>query len=304
MGVMEHAASARRGLSGMERVLASLLQLIAAVIMAIILAGAQARANQDTLGGAYYGVDAAEGWRIELEPTPDGFSGRFIDHTNRVTPFVASGSGASAVADRVTIGDGAAFFDLTAHPIGLFLVWIPVSNTDDLIVEDMQSFSFLRADVTLPEPPEDLAPPPIEITPSFDSMSFLNSYEFWSPDAVGRGYASLTPRSRILIRLYALVHADVLWKLCRAAVEPPGLFEALDGQGVTCADVLDRVAQIQRSGAFTQFKADLAVEKEALMRAASCAMGGLDEERCRAATERTSQAAISLETTRTVLWRY
>ncbi len=264
----------------------------------------QSAAAQDQLGGYYLGIDEAQGWSVTLTALgTGGFDGLLVDQNGVNYPFMAGGDGNLAEA-RVEISGQPLFLRFSPRPVGLVSFWIPVNASGELNVEEVRPYAFLREGVKLPEMPERLSPPPEQLGSYMEPVSFLSSYEFWQPQEVGRGYANLSEPFRALIRLYAHVHTDVLWKLCQSRGTPPGIVEALQGQNVVCPDVLGSVAESQRSGSFERYKTDLTAQKQMLMDAVRCTQGGLSEEQCVTVAKFTSQAAISLETARTVLSRY
>lgn len=272
-------------------------------------AGGQASVgDHDVLGGGYIGIDSAQGWRMLLAPVDvngrAAFDGVFIDEKGQSTGFVAFGDGANAEA-QVVFSNGEAFFRIEARPIGMMLRWVPINEDGQLAVEATQSFPFIRDDVSMPAEPDDLATPPNDVSSSFNSIAFVKSYEFWTPEQTGRAYASMTPQSRTLIKLYSAVHTDILWKLCQARTTPEGLSEALDGQSIDCPTLLSTMADIQRRGVFASYKSDLAPERAALLDAMRCATGTLrPRDLCIEISKGTSQRALSLDTAATIIERY
>lgn len=260
------------------------------------------------LGGGYRGIDSADGWRLLLSPVvvsdKAGYDGVFIDEKGQSTGFVAFGNETSAEA-HVIFSNGEAFFNIEIRPVGLVLRWVPIGADGQLAVESAQMFPFIRDDISLPTAPDDLANPPDEVTASFNSIAFVKSYEFWTPEQTGRAYASMTGQSRTLIKLYASVHTDILWKLCQARATPEGLAEALDGQGIDCPALLNAMADIQQRGAFGAYKGNLSPERTALLDALRCATGTLrPRDLCIEISKGTSERALSLDTAASIVARY
>ncbi len=283
------------------------------VLSTLVALGASgARADAPGLSGAYIGVDDAAGMRLTLtERTAEGdvaagFDGALVDASGGRAEFQAflSGRGGRDAETRVQLGDRSLFLRFSPRPIGLIAVSIPVTDEGVLVLERTQSLPFVREGVALPERPEMFASAPQDPNGVTDPLLFLLSYEFWTPVEVGNGYASLEDRWRTLIRLYAEVHTDVLWKLCSAGRTPPGRTEALEGQNITCEGVVDKVAALQRSGRFGAYKAGLAEQKARLIDAVKCARGQLLKSDCERANAWTNRAALSLDTAATVLARY
>ncbi|MEO1328584.1 MAG: hypothetical protein AAFW46_02895 [Pseudomonadota bacterium] len=283
-----------------------------ALALAAALWSGVAVAQGAVLGGAYDGIDDASGWRIELTErlqeggVSAGYEGVFIDRTGARIEFEAfpSGPGGREAETRAEIGGRSVFMRFSPRPIGLVAVWIPVSEDDRLVIEETRSYPFVREGTALPEAPDGLSPPPQAGATGYDPLLFLLSYEFWRPNEVGDGYTALEDKWRTLIRLYAEVHTDILWKLCQARTTPPGLVEALEGQNVTCQEVLAKLDQIQSEGKFSKYKADLAQQKTRLVDAVKCARGQLLKRECLKVNAWTNRAALSLDSAKTVLARY
>lgn len=295
------------GLGTRTRLLGCLLgRLLALIISLGALATAQGAAAQqmDALGGGYVGIDEAKGVRIILTPSATGFEGLFIDNAGGSVLFDAVGDAAAAEA-RIDFFGLPAYMRFSPRPVGMMAFYIPIDPaTDALQVEEARPYAFLREGVELPETPPNMVAPPKTLGDYQEPVTFLWSYEFWQPQEVGRGYSNMSERYRTLLRLYAHVHTDVLWKLCQSRATPPGLAEALQGQNVTCPDVLQAVAKAQRSGSFARYKSDLAAQKAMLIDAVRCTRGGLMHEQCLTISKITAEAAISLATAATVLAKY
>ena len=291
-------------LRGLIRLLSRKAAWVLGVAVIIGAAVPQSAAAQDQLGGQYQGIDEAQGWSVTLTALASGgFDGLLVDQNGATYPFTAGGDVNLAEA-RVEISGQPLYLRFSPRPVGLVSFWIPISPEGEVLVEQTRPYAFLREGVKLPDMPERLSPPPEQVGGYQEPVSFLSSYEFWQPQEVGRGYSNLSEPFRALIRLYAHVHTDVLWKLCQSRGTPPGIVEALQGQNVVCPDVLGAVAEAQRTGAFERYKTDLTAQKQMLIDAVRCTQGGLTEEQCVTVSKFTSQAAISLETARTVLSRY
>lgn len=289
--------------------------LILGALALALPTGADAQTQTDAatpasvqLGGEYSGIDSADGWQLVLTPVEvDGrpaFDGQFVDERGQTTGFVAFLEGQGAEA-QVAFSNGEAFFKLDPRPAGLTLSWVPIDAEGRLATEASQDFPFIREDLTIPALPEDLASAPSEVTESFSAIAFVKSYEYWTPEQTMRAYASIEPQARTLIRLYAMVHGDILWKLCQSDLEPRLLVEALEGQGVDCRGLLATMSDIQTRGAFGAYKADLAPERSALLDAMRCAAGALrPRDLCVDISRGTSERALSLDNVATILERY
>ncbi|MEL6282347.1 MAG: hypothetical protein AAFQ73_06310 [Pseudomonadota bacterium] len=264
---------------------------------------AQLPGGSDALGGGYFGIETASGWRMSLMPNDSGFDAVFTDRAGRDTAFVAEGD-ANAAAGQVEIAGSPALFAFSPRPIGMVLFWFPVSADGKVQTTGAKPYLFLRDGETLPEQPALFQPPPKELGERVDPFVFLYSYQFWTPSEVGRGYMGMRDRHRALIRLYAHVHTDILWRLCQSTDSPVGRAEALEGQNITCEGVIDIMDDVQRRGQFAAYKQGLSEEREKLLDAVRCSQGGLSQETCVLVSQWTARAAVSLETAQTILSRY
>ncbi|MEO1293926.1 MAG: hypothetical protein AAFV62_14075 [Pseudomonadota bacterium] len=273
-------------------------------------ATAQDGAVLDSLEGQFYGVDAAEGFAIEIAKTliegaevAGSFDVRFMTPGNGLSEFVAMG-GNGVAQGQVDIGGTPVVMRFSSRPVGVVLFIIPVGETGEPEIDKTRSFGFLRQGISVPRAPDVVAAPPPRVVDNYEPLYFLSAYEFWTPQEVGLGYASLLPRWRTLLRLYSSVHTDVLWKLCRGRETPAGLTEALEGQNVTCETVLGKVSEMQRVGTFVAYKRDVAEERARLEEAVKCARDMLDKRQCVLVSKFTAKNAVSLDTAETILDRY
>ena len=272
--------------------------------LTLIFAAGQANAQaQSGLGGGYYGVDEANGMRLDLSPTGAGVTGALTAVDGTRFPFDAAINPQGGADGKMAWAAGEGVVRLNPKDIGVVLVWAPMDDAGAVLRTRVQALLFVRDGVPLPPPPENYAPAPKGPGETVDSLSFLYNYEFWPADGVGYGYAGMAEKYRSLIALFPMVQTDILWKLCGADRPPAGLGEALRGQGATCADVLDRMAAAQRSGGFSAFKNAMLQEKQKLIQAVQCGRGMGRPETCREVARQTQEAALSMETVATVLQR-
>lgn len=271
--------------------------------VALAAAGAPAWA-QDALDGRYFGIKEGEGARIEIAPDSDGFRGKFFDAAGRSQSFEADRNGvlAEAVLD---MGGETVLMRVDPKPYGADVALIPVDARGELIFASARFLTFLREGLSLPEPPPDYVGPPIDARNRIAANSFLASYEFWPPEGVRDGYLSLPPRFRTLMSLFPAVQLDVIFKLCLADNGGPALSQALRGQGVACAEVVEGMAAMQRNGSFNGFKQEVAAENKTLRLAVRCADGYVvSKAECDQASASVSKQAVSLQTAATVMSRY
>ena len=98
---------------------------------------------------------------------------------------------------------------------------------------------------------------------------------------------------------------DVIWKLCLAPDATRALSIALRGQGVSCSEVVEGIAETQKSGAFERYKAEVAQQNATLRLTVRCADGYPEsKQNCDRAARELSAQAISLDTAGAVLGRY
>ena len=254
-------------------------------------------AQAQELGGTYRGLDGAEGNTHELSRGGNGYVGAII-----------AGSGGRADLNAEAITGGArgpltlqgqpGVVELMSRPVGLSMVWRPNSGGNELI------YAFRRDQVALPTPPAGYKNPPPPGATRVNPIDFLNSYEFWEAAQVARAYDGLDDKFRVIMKSFATVHTDILWKLCRAPSAPRELSDALRGQGVTCVDVEQKMKSSQTTGGFERFKRAVAYQKVDAMTAVECARGINTADICVRAAQRTQQAALSLETAGSILQKF
>ena len=259
---------------------------------------------QDELNGRYLGVEEGQGAAIVIAPDEEGYQGTFFDATGRSQEFEADRVG--VIAESVLdMGGQTVLIRIQPRPYGAEVSLIPFDAEGRLVFAAARELAFLREGLTLPEPPPDYVNPPPDQRNRLAATSFLVSYAFWSPDGVLNGYMSLAPRSRTLLRLFASIQLDVIFKLCLADQSDAALSIALRGQGVTCDEVIQGMAAAQRSGRFEQFKQAVAAERATLRTSMRCADNYVEsKETCDAVAADVSRQAVSLQTAATVLQAY
>ena len=270
----------------------------------IVLLGSGAAAAAEELSGFYYGVADATGASIEIRPDSEGFLGTFFDAQGNSQAFEADRAG--DIAEAVLDMDGrTVLMRMVPLPYGAEVTIIPFDAAGNLVIAAGRTLGFVRSGLTLPRPGPDFVVAPRDDRGRITANSFLASYEFWRPTGVRNGYLSLPERFRTVIRLFPAVQLDLIWKLCLAPAADRALAIALRGQGVACGEVIEGIAEAQRSGAFVNYKAEVAGQKATLRMTVRCAdFYPESKQNCdRAALELGAQA-ISLETAGTVLARY
>ncbi len=281
-----------------------LICILASAVALVVLAWTRGEAGAEELSGTYYGVEGAAGATIEIVPRGGGFDGSFRDAGGRKQAFRADRAGESAEA--VLDMDGrTVLVRIEPLPFGANVAIIPILAGGQLDIAAGRVETFVRSDLELPTPGPDYIDAPGTDTGRIAGNGFLASYEFWSPTGVRNGYVSLPDRFQTLMRMFPAVQLDVIWKLCLAPSSDRALSIALRAQGVTCKEVLDGIAGMQRSGSFNRYKAEVAQQRETLRITVRCADRYPEsKETCDRAARDLSAQAVALETAATVLERY
>lgn len=274
------------------------------IAAAVVALTALSAAAQVRLGGGYFGLDEADGMRLRVEQAGGGWRGSIDLGDGTARSFDGQSVGDGAVEAMIPTPEGQLLVRIFPEPIGARVVLAPVAN-GVMDAGRIMSLAFLRDGVALPELPTRFLPAPSGPVRAFDGAAFVDSYAFWEPLGAAYAYDALEPRMRTIIRLFPVVQADVLGKLCRSPERTAGLAEALRGQGITCQDVVNTMRAMQTGPAFDRFKRDVAAERRQLMTAISCA-DDLRRQRpeCQRAAAETARRAVSMETAATVLARY
>lgn len=280
-------------------------RILTRILLVVAMAWAPAALSVATeLSGNYLGVADADGAVINIRPDDDGYRGTFFDARGARQNFEAdrAGDAAEAVLD---MDQRTVLMRMTPLPYGAEVAIIPFLGDGRLDIASGRVLNFVREGLEIPAPPADFVPAPVDADGRITANSFLASYEFWSPSGVKNGYLSLPARFRTVLRLFPLVQLDVIWKLCLAPDADRALAIALRGQGVSCTEVLDGLAELQETGAFKTFKRDVAQDRAVLRTSVRCADRYVEsKDACERAARRLSASAISLETAATAMARY
>ena len=274
-----------------------------AIVLAVLFGAGIANAAE-TLSGFYYGVEDAAGASIEIQPDSEGFQGIFFDAQGNSQAFEADRTG--DIAEAVLGMDGrTVLMRMVPLPYGAEVAIIPFDEEGNLVIAAGRILNFVRSGLSLPRPGADFVEAPRDDSGRISANSFLASYEFWHPTGVRNGYLSLPQKFRTVIRLFPAVQLDVIWKLCLAPGADRALAIALRGQGVACAEVIEGIADAQRSGAFVGYKAEVAQQMTTLRMSVRCAdFYPETKQNCDRAAGELAAQAISLDTAGTVLARY
>ncbi len=273
-------------------------------ICTLAMLGLGAAAGAADLAGRYAGLEDARGMALELRRQGDGYAGTLTTPGDGRQDFAAAAAGEGAEA-QVSLGGATAYLRILPEPMGVSVLALPLDARGLPTAEGGRALAFLREGVPLPAPPARWVPPPAGPVRAMDAAGFVSSYPFWPAQSAVRGYEALEPRFRSVIRLFPLLQADLLWKLCASPERSPAIAEALRGQGATCADVAAAMDRIQRAGAFARFKADAEVERDLAMQTMRCSddLRRSDPD-CRRAGAETARRAVSMDTAATALARY
>ncbi|MFT6775621.1 MAG: hypothetical protein ACJA1L_003343 [Paracoccaceae bacterium] len=282
----------------------------AAALIAVLCVAALARtpAMAADLSGGYFGIAEARGMRIEVDQGAEAEApaGRFID-SNGVAATFGGGWVEGGIEAILSFPKRAVFMRLMDAPSGLVMIALPFDENAQPIAAQSRRMVFVRDSLAAPSQPEMYQPEPQTADRVVDPDVFLASYGFWTPDGVSRGFNAIGARYRTMLRLFPMVHADILWSLCRA----PGKLastqrgEALRAQGVDCDEILATVEKLQRNGGFDDWKSAAAAEGAAAMESIQCARGFIVKQSvCGPASQRTAKAAVSMATVASAIARF
>jgi len=257
-----------------------------------------------TLDGRFLGLGTANGAELVLDAGAEIVAGTIVDPGGRSQAFEANRSGEIAEA-VIDLADKPAVLRLRPVPSGLEATLIPIGSDGRIDVRETQILAFRREGLEMPPIPEDFTPPPGPEQSRIAANSFLASYEFWSPSGVRAGYLALSARHRRMIKLFPAVQLDVIWKLCQAEAADDALALALRDQPLGCSDVLATLSAAQADGRFNAYKTDVRAAAETLRITIRCADNYvMPAGTCAENAKALAAAAVSLETTASVLARY
>lgn len=264
-----------------------------------LLLGSAAAAD---LAGRHVGIGEADGMVLDLKPGGRGLRGALTlpDGVEYAVDAERVGEAAEAA---LTMPEGPVFLRLTPHPSGLIATLAPLGPGGTIERGAVRAYAFVPEGTPMPDIPTRFLPEPSAPPRAMDAEAFVASYPFWSPLAAAWGYDAVAPRYRTVIRLFPLVQADLLAKICRSPERTRGIAEALAGQGVTCQDVINRTPE--SGGAKARFDEAVARERRLLRTALDCATDlTRTRDECARASEETARRAASMETVGTALARF
>lgn len=240
-------------------------------IATLLLSGLSARAA-DKLDGRYLGIDDAKGASIEITADEEGYTGTFFDKHGNKQEFEADAI--DNVATAVLDMDGrTVLLRMVPLPYGAQVTLVPFDAEGRLVTSSSLLLAFVREGVRLPKMPKGFTVAPRSNCTRVAAFSFLVSYEFWDPAGVRDGYRCLPERARTLMQMFPAVRVDVIWKICLSSNNRSVLARALRGTSVSCGQVLDAVATMQRNGRFAAYKKEVELERDSLAMSIRCADG-------------------------------
>lgn len=282
-------------------------KIIAASLLALALGLIRApeAGAQESLTGTFEGVDDAAGASLVIEHGEgEELRGTFYDAHGNSQAFVATRTGETAEA-VIDMDQRRVAMRMGALPFGLRVVLAPTDAEGSPNFRAGRVLHFVREGLDVPTPDPDFVRAPEHGRGRITANSFLASYEFWSPEGVRNGYLSLPDRFRTLMRLFPAVQLDVIWKLCLAPEADRALATALRGQGVSCPEVSEGIANAQRQGRFEAYKAEVREQRSSLRTSVRCADGyPTPRSECDRAAAQLSAQAVALDNAATVLARY
>lgn len=250
--------------------------------------------------GRYLGAGSARGMVLELSEASAALTSETgVRHEFAVAPLA---DGAEGRIDT-GVGGGLYFF---ANPRGeaLDVIMGPIGADGAMQAAATEFFPFLREGVRLPRIERPLAPPRGP-TRAIDPRGFVSSFRYWPAESVAWGYQALPPRFRTVIKLFPVVQAELIWRLCSSSARGAAVGEALAGQGLSCDSALTAMRMSQSSGRFGRFRAAADTERRSLLAVLGCADDNTRTQRkCAQAAQETSQRATSMETAGTAMARF
>jgi hypothetical protein len=256
------------------------------------------------LSGGYFGIGAAEGMRLTIEPGGSGARGALTGSDGVRRPFEASrvDDGFEAMLEGP---EGRTLIRVLPAAAGARVVLAPVDEAGVMDAGRMAALAFLRDGTELPRQPTRFLPAPTRPVQAFDARSFVDSYPYWEAQGAALAYDAVAPRYRAVIRMFPLVQADILFRLCALNPRPPAVAEALRGQGVTCDSVMSARSRLTSGGGSARFVDAVEAERVILLQALGCADDLLRRKpECARLSDEIARRAVSMETVGTALARY
>lgn len=285
------------------------VRLIAMIALAAIgfASGATAQTGDDPIPemkGVYEGVGPSNGMRIVIDDVDRKPGGTFRD-SNGKTADIGGGWKAGGLEAILVFPGRPVFVRITPEALGISMTVLPFDQEGNPDPSQARILGFLKEGLDHPEQPALYQDPPPRSDQETDADVFLVSYQFWPPVGVANGFAQIGNKYRTLIRLFPMLHADVLWKMCQTSVRQDLVAEALRGQGATCGTITAAVDGSMRNGRFAEWKADVKKDIDALFTPIQCARGYIVRaEVCEPASAEIAKAAVSLETIGSKLERW
>ncbi len=265
-------------------------------------------AEDDVYPGTFVGIDNADGIGLWLEPTrtKGELRGRILFPNRTLFKFtgVIRDGAVNGIA-RSPAGEGV--LRITPAAVGILVEWVPLTRgafKKEPLAANPVALALVREGTFLPDLPPGYRKPPDKNARWISTLGFVDSYQFWPADAVGRGLRLLPTNHLAMMRLFGHFQTDVLWKVCQSTVYSKNLHFVLKEQGVKCRQVIDGIAHIQKTGKFETYRRIVAEEKALLRDVVGCSQGMRVQRSCIAISEKMSEWALKFETSNRVLKSY
>jgi hypothetical protein len=273
------------------------LAWLRSLVLAALLCCPAVAALAGGFAGTFNGISNAAGMVLSLQEAdgrlvgrltaPDGR--RFAINGARREMLVNSESdeaGPSGAQGELRLGDApqaVAFFRLEERPLGVQLLFIPVSGDGRPDMSKARDYPFLKQGVNVSSM-QAVAPPP-GAGKAVDLLEFIDGYRQWPSRDVARIYESLSERDKGLVQIYDHAGTDILWRVC--ASNPPNdvmteaqLAEILDRQQTDCASLTPIVEQARAGGLFPEFLRRARFQFEIIREMALCDRGQSSPTKC------------------------
>ncbi len=137
-----------------------------------------------------------------------------------------------------------------------------------------------------------LSKPADRITPArtqagfLTTQEFLTSYPYWSSKITLNLYDTLPEKHRNLIMIFPYLRTDLTARFCGARTSGAGVFEALNGQNMSCAELLKRINAIREIPAKLQaFQKNAERERILAKEVVNCSQGMAAVKKCEKVTK-------------------
>jgi hypothetical protein len=252
--------------------------------------------NKDWIG-VYNGIGEASGQTLKVMRSAGKL---YVNYSQASQTFVADQEG--DWLQGVDVNQQELLYRLRREAVGISLIRVPLNVQPD--AEELPNiFYFIEQGVSLPQLPEDFIEEPSASQSEIDTIAFLKSYPFWSPQAVAVGYALVPDTFKSVIQLYPYVQTDLAWKICQASVAERRNVSPilLRTQGATCESILETMQDVQMKKKFTSYKETVDLQSRDAQDAIACARGEKMTKECDTISKKTADYALNIKTVKAVL---